>query len=211
MATINTHAMFTPGSTSATGSLTCGAGDLVIVAVNVSTSIALGSVSGGGLNWTNVIDNTASQSHMWIFTAVSPTALSAQTITVTATGSSLCAGSLIAATNASKVKNFNNASSLGGSSVSNTLTTGGSNSLVLALFSASDCVYTAPSSALDNDGTRFSGTAGSTYGIGTSVTVAATSAGGNLGIHFIYEVTSSVAQFNNTGLRPYSFSPGLAR
>lgn len=212
-AIIDTHVMFTPGTSSATGTLNASQGDLIVAVLNLTTGIALGSVSGAGLNWVNAVDSTVSSSHLWIFTAVaSAGAITSQTITVTATGSSLCSGSLIAISNARRIGAFNNASSLGASSTSNTLVTTGNGSLVLSQAGGSDIVYTSPALQLDYDGTTYhSGTAGSTYAAGTSVTVAITSAGGTIGPHSIYEVMTTGKRFNNTGLRPHPFSPGLAR
>lgn len=213
--TINTHAMLTIGvSASTTGTLTASPGDLAILAFYTSTggTVPTGTASGGGLSWSAVFDTTVSSTRAQIIIAKVNAIVTAQTITITVPNATTIVGSIIAVSGGVGIGATSLGQNIGAASVTRTLNIRNNGSIVLGIFNASDTVYTAPAAALDNDGTRFSGSAGvASYASGATATMIATSAGSNLAGTLAYEVMSAGTKLNNSGLRPHPFSPGLAR
>lgn len=214
-ATIDTHAMLTPVATSSTtGNLTASAGDLAVIAVFTSTGVTVptGTVTGASLTWQSVSDTTLSSTRLQIFTANVPVAISAQTITITITNATSIRGSIIAYGGAQRIGGVTLGNNAGVTTVTRTLIIRNNGNIMVALVNASDTVWTSPASALDNDGTTFSGQSGNAAQLaGTNSSIIATSAGGNIASSAAYEIVAAGAKLNNSGLRPHPFSPGLAR
>lgn len=212
---INTHGLLTTASAATTtGTLTASPGDLAVMVVRLNTHPTTnGIASGGGLNWTNPVSIAAGNFHAQIYIAPVYSIVTVQTITVTVTGITNISGSLMAITGGNGIGKFAATGTIGSSTITSTSITQNNGGLVLGLISGgTDTVITSPSTVLDNNGANTASvTTTGPFTAGTSVTIAATSAGSNLTTDISYEVTPKNVKLNNSGLRPHPFSPGLAR
>lgn len=212
---INNHSLLTTSATaSTTGTLTAAVGDLATAIVYTSTaSVTAFSVTGGGLTWSLVDDQTNSVARFITFTAPTQVVVAAQTITVTMTGATIVGGALLSITNGLRIGKPTVLGNLGTSSLTRSITTTNNGSLVVGVFTGStDTLISAPATALDNNGANTaSATAGGPFLAGVATSITATSAGGSLTRGYAVEIIGNKTRLNNSGLRPHPFSPGLAR
>lgn len=202
---INAHSLLTTASAaSTTGTLTASVGDLAICAILTSTSVAPGTVTGGGLTWVLALDQSQSTNHTFIYIAPVYATVTAQTITVSITGATVIKGALFAATNAGGIAAVNLGSSVGTATMTRTTITTNNGSLVVAIFNGTtDTVISAGATQLDNNGANIASASAnsSPFLAGSSVAITATSAGGNLALSTAFEITSG----HPTALNNYQF------